>query len=236
MTAAVATLVGSIVVFHPPFTPWVKWITAVYGALALALFLVAFLTHFRWQESRNQTVRNLHAAVADIINVRALDAFLLMIVSAVLLAGSLLWPAPDERQIAQQMLNDRGMFLTRQYFKTALEVGNTHGVDLFLKAGFSPALAVNLFGESAETMPDRRVIDTFFALDDNARHTILKHLAGSVDRKQEREEAITSMETSWSTSSSYRPGTDYDNSSSRPQYCRPRSTRLCRGSPRRSRR
>ena len=72
-----------------------------------------------------------------------------MLASAVLLVGSLSWPAPDRRQIAQQMLNDRGMFLTRQYFKTALEVGNTHGVDLFLEAGFPPSLAVNLFGEWA---------------------------------------------------------------------------------------
>ena len=124
----------------------------------------ASLAHFRWQESRHKWIRDLHA-VADIVKVRALDAFLIMLVSAVLLVGSLSWPAPDRRQIAQQMLNDRGMFLTRQYFKTALEVGNTHGVDLFLKAGFPPSLAVNLFGQPAETVPSRRVIDSLFALD-----------------------------------------------------------------------
>lgn len=186
MTAGVATVVGSTVIFHPPFTPWVKWITVVYAALALVLFLVGFLAHFRWHKSRHEWIRNLHAAVVEIVKVRALDAFLLMVASAALLVGSLSWPTPDRRQIAQQMLNDRGMFLTRQYFKTALEVGNTHGVDLFLEAGFPPSLAVNLFGEMAETVPDRRVIDSLFALDEETRHTILEHLANHGDRENER--------------------------------------------------
>ena len=186
VTAGVATVVGSTVVFHPPFTPWVKWITVTYAALALVLFFVGFLAHFRWQESRHEWIRNLHAVVAEIVKVRALDAFLLMLASAVLLVGSLSWPAPDRRQIAQQMLNDRGMFLTRQYFKTALEVGNANGVDLFLKAGFSPSLAVNLFGERAETVPGRRVIDSLFALDEEARHTILGHLANQGDKENEQ--------------------------------------------------
>ena len=186
VTAGVATVVGSTVVFHPPFTPWVKWITVIYAALALVLFLVGFLAHFRWQESRHEWIRNLHAVVGEIVKVRALDAFLLMLACAVLLVGSLSWPAPDRRQIAQQMLNDRGMFLTRQYFKTALEVGNTTGVDLFLKAGFPPSLAVNLFGERAETVPDRRVIDSLFALDEETRHTILGHLANQGDKENEQ--------------------------------------------------
>ena len=195
VTAGVATIVGSTVVFHPPFTRWVKWITAVYAALALVLFLVGFLAHFRWQESRHEWIRNLHAVVADIVKVRALDAFLIMLVSAVLLAGSLSWPAPDRRQIAQQMLNDRGMFLTRQYFKTALEVGNTHGVDLFLDAGFPPSLAVNLFGQPAETVPYRRVIDSLFALDEGTRFTILGHLANQGDKEYEQ-----GGEGEWTTS------------------------------------
>ena len=186
VTAGVATVVGSTVVFHPPFTPWVKWITVVYASLALVLFLVGFLAHFRWDESRYEWIRNLHAAVAEIVEVRALDAFLLMIASTALLVVSLSWPAPDRRQIAQQMLNDRGMFLTRQYFKTALEVGNTNGVDLFLEAGFPPSLAVSLFGETAETVPDRRTIDSLFALDEETRHTILGHLASHGDRENDQ--------------------------------------------------
>ncbi len=186
VTAGVATVVGSTVVFHPPFTPWVKWIMVVYAALSLVLFLVGFLAHFRWHESRHEWIRNLHAAVAEIVKVRALDAFLLMIASAALLVGSLSWPAPDRQQIAQQMLNDRGMFLTRQYFKTALEVGNTNGVELFLKAGFPPSLAVNLFDERAETVPDRRVIDSLFALDEETRHEILGHLANEDNMKNEQ--------------------------------------------------
>ncbi len=186
VTAGVATVVASTVVFHPPFTPWVKWITVVYAAFALVLFLFGFLAHFRWQESKHEWIRNLHAITGELVKVRALDALLLMIASAVLLAGSLSWPAPDRRQIAQQMLNDRGMFLTRQYFKTALEVGNANGVDLFLKAGFSPSLAVNLFGEWAETVPDRRVIDSLFTLDEEARHTILGHLANQGNGQNEQ--------------------------------------------------
>ena len=184
VSATVATVAGTAVVFHPPFTPWVKLFTVLYAALALVLFLLGFLAHFRWQESRHEWIRNLHAVVPEIVKVRALDAFLLMLASAVLLAGALLWPAPDSRQIAQQMLNDRGMFLTRQYFKTALEVGNANGVDLFLKAGFSPSLAVSLFGEKAETVPGRRVIDSLFALEDEeTRHTILGHLANHEEER-----------------------------------------------------
>lgn len=180
-TAGLATVVGSTVVFHPPFTPWVKWITAAYAGLGLLLFLTALLNHFHWQESKYQKLRILRSVFPGIVKVRAIEAFLLMVASAVLLAGSLSWPAPDERQIAQQMLNDRGMFLTRLYFKTALEVGNSSGVKLFLEAGFPPTLAMNLFGEQAETVPDRQVIDTFFALEHDPKRTILEYLAKSVD-------------------------------------------------------
>ena len=52
VTAGVATVVGSTVVFHPPIMPWVKWITVAYSGLAMMLFLVGFLTHFDWGQSR----------------------------------------------------------------------------------------------------------------------------------------------------------------------------------------
>ena len=129
-------------------------------------------------------MRKLHAAVANVVEVRALDAFLLTVASAVLLVASILWPPPDERQIAQQMLNDRGMFLTPQYFQTAIQVGNASGVALFLDAGFPPPLAANLFSADAGTKPGKRVIDTFFDLEEETRHTILRHLARAADEEK----------------------------------------------------
>ena len=177
VTAAIVTVVGSTVVFHPPFIPWVKGVMVVYSVLAFLLFLFGFLTHFRLQESKHRWIRNIHSVIPKVIKVSPLNACLLMLASASLLFISLLWPTPDKRQIAQQMLNDRGMFLTKEYFKTALEVGNKGGLDLFLKAGFPPSLAVNLLGQRAETVPDKEVIDLLFALDEETRHTILRHMA-----------------------------------------------------------
>ena len=177
VTAGVATVVGSTVVLHPPITPWVKWFTVVYSALSMVLFLVGFFMHFGWRKSRHAGVRKLYEAVAGIVKVRAMDAFLLAVASGVLLAASVLWPAPDRRQIAQQMLNDRGMFLEPLYFQTAIEVGNASGVSLFLDAGFPTPLAASLFGAEAGTVPGKRVIDTFFDLEEETRHLILGHLA-----------------------------------------------------------
>ena len=176
-TATVATIVGSIVVLHPPFIPYVRWIAVVYAGFALILFLFGFLAQIRWQEHRARWIGVLHSAVAEILEVKALDALLLMLASAVLFIGSLSWPAPGNREIAQQMLSDRGMSLTRQDFKQALELGNTNGVELFLKAGFSPVLAVHLLGESAETISDGLAVDALFAQNADARYAILGYLA-----------------------------------------------------------
>ena len=89
-----------------------------------------------------------------------------LLVAASIVASALLitWSQPTRQQIAQQILNDRGMFLRRLYYKTALEVANTNGVALFHDAGFSPPLAFELLGEQAETVPDQQSVDVLLSL------------------------------------------------------------------------
>ena len=99
---------------------------------------------------------------------RTTTEILWFIVGASFIGSGLLasWSQPTRQQVAQQILNDRGMFLQRIYYKTALEVGNTNGVALFHDAGFSPTLAFELLGEPAETVPDRRSLDVLLSLSD----------------------------------------------------------------------
>jgi len=135
VTAAIVTVVGSTVVFHPPFIPWVKGVMVVYSVLAFLLFLFGFLTHFRLQESKHRWIRNIHSVIPKVIKVSPLNACLLMLASASLLFISLLWPTPDKRQIAQQMLNDRGM--TSYNYETS----NYTGLFFAGEASASPGLS-----------------------------------------------------------------------------------------------
>ena len=67
----------------------------------------------------------------------------------------IIWNPPSERQIARQILNNRGMHLTRGDYMTALEIGDQDAIVLFHEAGFSPGTAFTWLGAPAETYPDR---------------------------------------------------------------------------------
>ena len=71
----------------------------------------------------------------------------------------LFWPQPTERDLAQQVLNDRGMSLDPRYYKIALEVGSFRTANLFHRAGFSPSLALALLGQRAATDPTQRTVN-----------------------------------------------------------------------------
>ncbi len=102
-----------------------------------------------------------------------------LIVAVCVVSSSLLsaWSPPTRQQIAQQILNDRGMFLRRLFYKTALEVANANGVALFHDAGFSPTLAFELLGEQAETVPAQRTVDVVLSLNAAELETLVPVVA-----------------------------------------------------------
>ena len=143
------------------------WTVYYLGALKMPLVgtLLATTVFFAVVLARRRGRRRPRwVAMLDATKTRTL--WLLVAASAV--SGTLLvaWSQPTRQQVAQQILNDRGMFLRRLYYKTALEVANVGGVALFHDAGFSRTLAFELLGEQAETVPDRRSVDVLLALSD----------------------------------------------------------------------
>ena len=100
-------------------------------------------------------------------------AFMFFAMSILLIS----WEPPTAQQVEQQLLANRGMFLRRVFYKTALENGDAHAVASFHNAGFEPSLAFALMGERAQTQPDRWAIDVVLALPDSALEGLVRELA-----------------------------------------------------------
>ena len=157
---AVGGLLTSFVVVQP----WTIYYLGLLKTPLLGIVLVTTVFFALLLVERRGGRKPPWVAVFDPTNTRTIC----LLVAASVVASALLftWSQPTRQQIAQQILNDRGMFLRRLYYKTALEVANTNGVALFHDAGFSRPLAFELLGEQAETVPDQRSVDVLLSLSD----------------------------------------------------------------------
>ena len=163
---AIGGLVTTLVVVQPWTVYYIGALKAVFVVLMMgfAVFFAVLLL--------DRKLRMLH--LTTLFSRTATQTLWILICA--LSASSLLlgvWSQPTRQQVAQQILNDRGMFLQRLYYKTALEVGNANGVELFHEAGFGPELAFELLGQTAETVPDRRSVDVLLNLDDDTLRELL---------------------------------------------------------------
>ena len=111
------------------------------------------------------------------------------ILSAVTLVGVavslllIIWNHPSERQIARQILNNRGMHLTRNDYMTALEIGDEDAIVLFHEAGFSPRTAFIWLGGPAATHPDRLSAHVLLTANDGDQlRSVVRSFAQSATR------------------------------------------------------
>ena len=166
--------VGGVLTTFIVVQPWTLYyigtakVALVLILIAIAIFFIALLAARKRGPSR-------FAALFAHTTTEMLS--LLMATTVATAALLLIWSQPTRQQVAQQILNDRGMFLQRQYYKTALEVGNANGVALFGEAGFGSTLAFELLGQPAETVPDRRSVDVVLDLDDTTLRELLAVIA-----------------------------------------------------------
>ena len=154
--------VGGLLTTFVLVQPWTIYYLGVLKTPLLGIVLTSTVFFALVVVERRSGHRPPWVGVFDPTNTRTIC----LLVAASVAASALLftWSQPTRQQIAQQILNDRGMFLRRLYYKTALEVGNTNGVALFQDAGFSRPLAFELLGEQAETVPDQRSVDVLLSL------------------------------------------------------------------------
>ncbi len=82
-----------------------------------------------------------------------------------------IWTPPTPQQIARQILNNRGMFLTRAHYMTSIEIGDWGSVDLFHEAGFDHSTAFHWLGHPAQTHPEMLSLDMLMSHDDVDRLT-----------------------------------------------------------------
>ncbi len=145
--------VGGAVTTFIVVQPWTLYyigiakVPLVLIAATIAVFLIALLAARKWD----------FACLTEILAPTTPATLSLILVTSIIAVFLLLiWSQPTRQQVAQQILNDRGMFLQRQYYKTALEVGNVNGVELFGEAGFGPTLAFELLGQPGGNSTPRR--------------------------------------------------------------------------------
>ncbi len=156
--------IGGLLTTFVLVQPWTIYYLGLLKTPLLGIVLVTVVFFALVLVKRRRGRKPPWVAVFDPTNTRTIC----LLVAASTVASALLftWSQPTRQQIAQQILNDRGMFLRRLYYKTALEVANTNGVALFHDAGFSQPLAFELLGEQAETVPDQRSVDVLLSLSD----------------------------------------------------------------------
>lgn len=166
--------VGGVLTTFIVVQPWTLYyigiakLPLVLIAATMAVFLIALLAARKWDLS----------CLTEILGPTTPAMLFLILVASITTAFLLLiWSQPTRQQVAQQILNDRGMFLQRQYYKTALEVGNVNGVELFGEAGFGPTLAFELLGQPAETAPDRRSVEVVLDLNHSTLREMLAMIA-----------------------------------------------------------
>ena len=83
-----------------------------------------------------------------------------------------IWEPPTRQQMARQILNFRGVSVTRDNYKMSLEIGDWGAVDLFHDVGFDTSSAFTWLGDPAET--DSRIPSVFMLLHQKDEHKEMK--------------------------------------------------------------
>lgn len=129
--------------------------------LAAILSLCALVLLHRLFANRNSKLRE-----------RLLPTRTSIIVWILLVGGALvyllsIWQPPTEQQVARQILNNRGLLLTRAHYMTTVEIGDWNSLRLFHEAGYNRSTAFDWLGRRAQTHPELLSIDLLLSQIDN---------------------------------------------------------------------
>ena len=153
LSASVGAIAGVIALFVivEPHTPHYLGYLRIPSIILLSLILLTciFTLIHRHFASIDSAFRKLLAPTKSSIMI-----WIMLLSSAV---GCLIyiWQPPSKPQIARQILNTRGMLLSREHYLTSLEIGDWTAIQLFHDAGFDSESAFAWLGGSAVTHPDR---------------------------------------------------------------------------------
>ncbi len=149
---ALVALVGVVVTIDPTSIPLFYDIFFYLSMVLGVVVAIILLVHSPYVEQRyGRFIPKYLWLIGSLVK---RDRLSHMILGGCVISGVLImswWDKPTGKQLAQQILDARGMRFEAEYYQTALEVGNASAIRLFHEAGFPPDLAYKRMARLGET-------------------------------------------------------------------------------------